>query len=110
MPYLSKRKIVVRSNKHEVNERRNKKWGKYYGDRRYTRLRDWYMSEHVLCQDCLFEGRSVPATELHHIKPFSRGKTEEERMELLLDWEHNYVALCKSCHEKRHKMLNQQNM
>ena len=106
MPYLSHRKISVRSDKHEAQDRHNSKWNHYYQNRRYKQLRDWYMHEHLLCIDCLFEGRSVPATQLHHIIPFSRGKTEEERMELLMDWEHNWVALCDSCHDKRHKQLN----
>lgn len=109
MPYLNHRKISVRSDKHEVQERRNNKWGRYYGNIRYKKLRDWYMENHPLCADCLFEGRSVPATQLHHIIPYSRGKTEEERMELLMDWEHNFVALCDECHDKRHKILNSQN-
>ena len=69
------------------------------------KLRDWYMSLHPICADCMIEGRSVPATELHHKRPFSTGKTEEERMELLLNPD-NLVALCSECHDKRHFILN----
>ncbi len=108
MPYISKRRISPpnRTDNKEASERRNNKWGKYYGNKKYKNLRDWYMSTHVLCQDCLFNGRSVPATQLHHIIPFSQGKTEDERMYLLMDWEHNFVALCDECHDKRHGKLN----
>lgn len=109
MPYLQKRKISVRSDKHEVNERRNNKWNRFYQNPRWKKLRAWYMSLHPLCVDCLFEGRSVPATELHHIKPFGEGQTEEEKFELLLDPD-NLCPLCSHHHDLRHKMLNQQNL
>lgn len=109
MPYLNKRKISTRPNKHETGECHSNKWNIFYQDRRYKKLREWYMSTHCLCVDCLFEGRSVPATQLHHIRPISTGNTLEEKFDLLLDWEHNFVALCEDCHKKRHKILKQNN-
>ena len=107
MPWISKRKIGRPNDveKTEGTKRRNIKWNKYYQNKKYKKLRDWYMREHCLCQDCLFNGRSVPATELHHIRPISTGQTEEERMQLLMDWENNWVALCSECHDKRHNIL-----
>lgn len=106
MPWISNRRISPPNDHKEQSDRRNSKWNKYYQNKRYKNLRDWYMREHPLCQDCLFHGRSVPAEELHHIRPISTGKTEEERMQLLLDYEHNWVALCSECHDKRHAQLN----
>lgn len=105
MPYLSHRKISVRSDKHEVQDRRNNKWNRFYQNPRWKKLRSWYMSLNPLCVDCLFEGRSVPATELHHRKPFSTGKTDEEKFELLLDPD-NLDPLCSYHHDLRHKLLN----
>lgn len=104
MPSLIKRKISVRTNKHEIQERRNNKWNVFYQDRRWKKLRHWQITNHPLCHDCMLEGRSVPAEEAHHIKPFSQGKTMEEKFELLLN-PNNIVSLCKKCHDKRHAIL-----
>lgn len=109
MPYLSKRKIGINTDKKEVSTRRNSKWNHYYQDRRWKRLREWQITNHPICYDCMMNGRSVPAEEVHHVIPFSRGKTEEERIELLLDPD-NVVSLCKNCHDIRHKLLNQQSL
>ena len=110
MPWLNKRKVGQpnKVDKQESINRRNKKWQKYYGDKRWKQLREWQIRTHPLCQDCLFEGRSVPAEEVHHIRPYGDGKTEEEKWSLLLD-PSNVVSLCKKCHDKRHAILKQQN-
>jgi len=108
MPFLHHRKIGYPDNKPEAiqkTKRHNAKWNKYYQNKKYKKLRDWYMRENPLCVDCLFNGRSVPATELHHIRPISTGATEEERMQLLMDWQHNFAPLCSECHDKRHNLL-----
>ena len=107
MPWINKRK-VGHPNKFEQQERvkrRNNTWNKYYQSPRWKKLRNWYISLHPICADCMIEGRSVPATEVHHIKPFGLGKTEEEKWELLLSPD-NIVCLCSSCHDKRHFILN----
>lgn len=105
MPYITKRRIGTPNHKDENTQRRNKKWNKYYGDKRWKRLREWQITNFPLCQDCMIEGRSVPATEIHHIVPFSRGITEEEKWQLLLDPD-NVISLCSECHDKRHAILN----
>lgn len=109
MPWINKRKVGQpnKVDKQETINRRNKKWQKYYGDKRWKQLREWQIRTHPLCQDCLFEGRSVPAEEVHHIRAFGDGKTEEEKWSLLLD-PSNVVSLCKKCHDKRHAILKQQ--
>ena len=109
MPWINKRKVGQpnKVDKQETINRRNKKWQKYYGDKRWKQLREWQIRTHPLCQDCLFEGRSVPAEEVHHIRPFGDGKTEEEKIDLLLCPE-NLICLCKKCHDKRHAILKQQ--
>lgn len=108
MPYISKRR-VGNPNKIEQKEavtRHNSKWNVFYQDKRWKKLRDWYMVSHPICADCAIEGRSVPADECHHKIPFSTGATHEEKMQLLLD-PNNLVALCSYHHDKRHgKMKN----
>lgn len=104
MPYISKRRISPPNNHKEVSAKRNHTWNKYYQNKKYKNLRDYYMSLHPLCIDCLFEGRSVPATELHHIRPISTGANEEERMQLLLNPD-NFAPLCSYHHDLRHAQL-----
>ena len=62
-------------------------------NRAWKRIRDRYITEHPLCEDCLEQDRIVPAAEVHHVVPLSRGGTSDTR---------NLRALCRSCHQKRH--------
>lgn len=80
---------------HERQE--NKRYEKYGRDpavrRRYgrawKRIRDSYISQHPLCEECERDGRLTKAEEVHHILPLSRGGTHDRS---------NLMALCKSCH------------
>ena len=108
MPYISKRKIGVNTNHKEKDDRRNKKWNTFYQDHRWKRLREWYMATHPLCEECLFEGRSVPAEHCHHKIPFSTGDSTEDKFRLLLDPD-NLQALCVRHHQEKHIILNQSN-
>ena len=105
MPWIQKRKIGA-ERKYDKNaaKEHNNKWSRYYQDRRWKHLRDWYMSTHLICEDCMFEGKSVPAQECHHRVPFSYFTEEQDKIAALLD-DTNIVALCKPCHMKRHKDL-----
>lgn len=78
---------------------------KYYGSMAWRNLRDYFITNHPLCQDCALKGRSVPAEEIHHVVPFLLGKNEMEKWRLLLDM-NNLVSLCKECHIERHRVLN----
>ena len=105
MPYIQKRRVgTERKYDKNVAKEHNNKWSRYYQSRSWKRLRDWFMSTHLICEDCMFEGRSVPAEESHHKVPFSWFDLEQDKMAALLD-EENLVALCRSCHMKRHKNL-----
>ena len=105
MAYISKRKISTRSDKHIKRPKNSNPWSHYYQNRAYKKLREWQITNHPICHDCAIEGRSVPAEHVHHIIPFSRGETEEEKFRLLLD-PSNLVSLCAECHQKRHNELN----
>lgn len=86
--------------------KRSNRSAKYYNDRRWGLLRNWYIRNNPLCEECLLKGISRAAEHVHHKKEFLKGKTEEERYELLLDPD-NLESVCKECHqeihEKRHK-------
>ncbi|MBQ0090247.1 MAG: HNH endonuclease [Prevotellaceae bacterium] len=49
---------------------------KIYG-RRWEKIRDNYILHHPLCEQCLSEGESVLAEEVHHILPVKRGGTHD---------------------------------
>lgn len=67
-------------------------------DRGYDR--EWYevakrfKQANPLCVDCLQQGRTRPAQEIHHVKKVVT------HPELRLDWS-NLMALCKVCHAIR---------
>lgn len=63
---------------------------KRYG-RAWKRIRDRYIGKHPLCEMCLKNHKTTTATEVHHIRPLSRGGTHDED---------NLMALCKPCHSK----------
>lgn len=106
MPYIQKRRIAthIRTVDKDGIKEHNAKWNRYYQNKGWKRLRDWFMSTHLICEDCMFEGRSVPAANCHHRVPFSWFVDDKDRMTALLD-EDNLVALCEDCHHKRHKEL-----
>jgi 5-methylcytosine-specific restriction protein A len=58
-------------------------------DRTWKRIRDRYISEHPLCEECKKAGRLTPAEEVHHIISLSKGGTNEDS---------NLMSLCKRCH------------
>ena len=65
---------------------------KRYG-RAWKRIRDSYVEQHPLCEQCEANGLLVPTAEVHHKKPLSEGGTHSRE---------NLIALCKSCHAKIH--------
>lgn len=72
---------------------------KAYQNTSWRKMRDTYLHEHPLCEDCLAKGKVTAATDIHHIKsPFRNG---EINWGLLLNYE-NLAALCKECHGNRH--------
>ena len=81
----------------------------FYNSMAWKRLRDTYLSTHPLCECCLEHERVTPATDVHHIRPWNRGKTEEEKWNLLLD-EKNLMSVCQDCHYALHFKDKQYNM
>jgi len=95
------------------NSTRNKpiRWttdnsAKYYGSKAWKDLRNAYITQHPLCENCLLEGRSTAAEEVHHKKPFLTGITDDDKWMLLLD-PFNLTSLCKECHKKIHNQMRQ---
>lgn len=67
---------------------------KKYG-REWKRIRDAYIKRFPNCEVCQAHMKIVPATEIHHITPLSRGGTHDRV---------NLLALCHECHQKIHEI------
>src|SRR5699024_183350 len=78
------------NNKHYEMYQRDPETAKRYG-RSWRKIRNKYIKENPLCQQCLKEERLKTAEEVHHILPLRRGGTHDEE---------NLMALCKSCHSR----------
>ncbi|RJX22340.1 MAG: HNH endonuclease [Ammonifex sp.] len=61
---------------------------KRYG-RHWQRIRDRYMSEQPLCEQCQKDGKLTRAEEVHHIIPLAKGGTNVAE---------NLMSLCTGCH------------
>jgi 5-methylcytosine-specific restriction protein A len=81
---MHQRQVDAYYNKYERDPQTRKRYG-----RRWKRIRDRYISEHPLCEECQKYGRLTPAEEVHHIIPLSKGGTNADS---------NLMSLCKQCH------------
>lgn len=90
------------NSKKSINTAPKIDWSKYYNSAAWHALRNSYIREQPLCERCLEHDIIRPATEIHHIIPFSQGVNAEERWSLLLD-ENNLKALCHECHKLMHR-------
>ena len=63
-------------------------------DAQWQKVRLVYLRQHPLCEQCLEEGNTVPASMVHHVKAIKDGGAR-------LDTK-NLKALCNEHHEKIH--------
>lgn len=78
-----------------------------YQDKRWRTLRKKKILENPWCEDCLAQGIYTPALDVHHIKPWRRANTPEEKERLAFDPD-NTICLCRDCHVKRHLKMNEE--
>lgn len=93
--------IVKKPTKQKIEYKQLPNTNKYYSSKYWKHLRQSFITQHPLCYDCLLKGISRPAEHIHHVIPFERGITDEEKWDLLLD-PNNLVSLCQECHTQRH--------
>lgn len=99
MPRINKleRKKKSQAPRKETDMRKLRQ--KAYQNRHWRKLRDTYLKEHPICEECLKHGKVTPAEDVHHIKsPFRGG---EINYNMLLDY-HNLESVCKDCHGEIH--------
>lgn len=97
MPTIYKPKKCKRPN---VIDLKRKERQKIYQDVRWQRLRVAYLADHPLCEECLANGVTREAVDVHHVVSFMTAEGVE-RIELALNYD-NLRALCKECHQAEH--------
>lgn len=73
----------------------------FYSSISWQRCREAYKkSVGGLCEECLKYGKICPATDVHHIRKLNKNNINDPEVTLSFS---NLQALCKSCHEAKHK-------
>lgn len=87
--------------RHQPRYHKDNKSAKYYGNKAWKELRNNYFDTHPLCEVCNAHGVVTAAEHVHHRRPFLSGIDDNERMELLLNY-NNLMSVCRVCHEALH--------
>ena len=74
---------------------------KIYNSSTWQKLRNSYLMEHPLCENCLLLNKVTPAKEVHHDREISNGNTLEEMQDIAFNPD-NLIALCVACHHEIH--------
>lgn len=104
MPTLN----ILKKTKKEKNQREEHTSSrelrrKHYNTTEWRKLRETYIKQHPICEECLAKGKITPAEDIHHkISPFKDGECNKT---LFLDY-NNLQALCKQCHSAKHNNPN----
>jgi 5-methylcytosine-specific restriction enzyme A len=97
--------IINRPKRKSINTNivadRRKQRQKIYNNKKWTDLRTSKLMCDPLCEDCLKEGKSTLATQVHHNKSFMSTNDPMERNRLAYDYS-NLVSLCTYHHKLRH--------
>lgn len=75
----------------------------------WAKLRLQYLNEHPFCENCLRYDKYSFAEEVHHKTFLQNGKTVEDRLAILLDW-NNLMSLCRDCHHRFHAYAKAHNL
>ena len=73
----------------------------FYKSAAWYRVRDYCLRRDAyLCQDCLANGKYVPAREVHHITELTPDNIHDPSISLNPA---NLICLCRDCHQQRHR-------
>lgn len=103
MPFVKKpaKKQQNKPRKWSNRQLRNK----IYHSKEWRKLREFWIQTHPLCERCTKEGRTTPATAVHHKESFAKyfrnGQITEKSLELAFD-QNNLMSVCDACHKKEH--------
>lgn len=78
---------------------------KFYSSNKWRKLRQYVFDRDAgLCAECKRNGRTTEADVIHHIKPWAKTASAEEREKLKWDKD-NLEPVCHKCHGLLHKQL-----
>jgi 5-methylcytosine-specific restriction protein A len=77
---------------------------KIYSSQAWQKLRNAYLMQFPLCEECLNKGIITPADEVHHIQPILTGKDYYEMQAIALNPD-NLKSLCSKCHHEIHNQM-----
>lgn len=80
-----------------------------YNTKQWKRLRNWYIMQHPLCENCSKYGLVTPATQVHHKKIINSGQTLDEMKSIAYDAD-VLQSLCSSCHNKMHRIARERGL
>lgn len=99
MPTLNLKKKTKKDNTRNEHTPNRELRQKYYNTQEWRKLRETYLKQHPVCEECLNKGKVTPATSAHHkISPFKNGECNKA---LFLDY-NNLMAVCHECHSEIH--------
>ena len=99
--YNKPRKIAERPRKRGENKTIV---SKIYNSKQWKYLRNSYLQEHPLCEDCLAVGQITPAAEIHHVRPILTASTVGDMEALAFD-PANLRSLCVYHHHLTHQLM-----
>ena len=83
----------------------SKLYVKLMNSARWKKLRDDWLRQHPLCEECKRNGITEAATCVHHVTPVESGRTDRECEQLAYSWS-NLQSLCYQCHAEIHRVEN----
>lgn len=83
---------------------KDKEYNRLIHTTKWLMLRREILTKYPICQRCEAEGRLIPATEVHHVRPVEEAFSKAERVQRMYD-PHNVRALCHDCHVRTHTEL-----
>lgn len=99
MPYLNLPKKSQKTNTRNEHTPMRELRQKAYNTTEWRKLRETYMKQNPLCEECLKKGKVTPASSVHHIvSPFKGGECNKV---LFLDYQ-NLQSICHTCHSEIH--------
>lgn len=103
MPTLPTLKKSSKKNTHHNNTDMRKLRQDAYNQTAWRKLREVYLKQNPLCEECIKKNKVTPATSVHHRQsPFSKGQVNQY---LFLDYE-NLESVCHECHSIIHAKEN----
>lgn len=95
MPTLNKKKK-------KSNNRNKQKRNESYNTNIWKKIRLNYIQKHPLCEICEYNGKVVPAEDVHHKDSPFHYISKEKQYEKLTDID-NLISVCKQCHSFLHR-------